>query len=153
MSKARLTAWAIAAATAIATPFVATWEGKSNDPYSDIVGVRTVCYGETRVEMRRYTDAECTAMLDKATRAFAKSVLECTPVLAYHPYQLAASTSLAYNIGASAYCKSTVARRFNAGDLRGGCDGFSAWVYAGGQRVKGLENRRREEAELCYTGL
>lgn len=153
MSKSKITAWAIAASAAIATPFIANWEGKSNDPYRDIVGVQTVCYGETRADMRRYTDAECLAMLDKATRGFVNEVLQCTPSLTYHPYQLAAATSLAYNIGANAYCRSTVARRFNAGDMKGACDSFSAWVYAGGKRVKGLENRRKEEAELCRTGL
>ncbi len=42
---------------------VGAWEGKRNDPYKDIVGVPTVCYGETRVQMRRYSDAECKDML------------------------------------------------------------------------------------------
>ena len=39
------------AALLLAIPFIGGWEGKSNDPYNDIVGVKTVCYGETRVEL------------------------------------------------------------------------------------------------------
>lgn len=143
----------IIAAMALAVTTIATWEGKRNDPYRDIVGVQTVCYGETRVAMRRYSDAECSSLLIKATGEFMQPVVDCTPVLINMPNQLAAATSLAYNIGASAYCGSTVARRFNAGDLRGGCDGFRSWVMAGGKRVQGLVNRREAERKLCLTGL
>lgn len=145
--------WAVTAAVPLAAYFLAPWEGKINDPYTDIVGVRTVCYGETRVEMRRYTDAECLAMLNKAVAEFANQVLQCTPILANHPYQLAAATSLAYNIGVGAYCRSTVDRLFDAGDLKGACDQFARWRMAGGVIVQGLVNRRKAEAELCRTGL
>lgn len=146
-------AMAVAGAVAIALPVIARWEGRSLDPYKDIVGVWTVCDGETRVQMRRYTHAECDAMTRKAAGAFAAKVLACTPTLRDRPQQLAAATSLAYNIGADAYCRSTVARRFNAGDLRGACNAFGAWVYAGGRRVQGLVNRRADETKLCLTGL
>ncbi|MFD0848224.1 lysozyme [Sphingosinicella xenopeptidilytica] len=145
--------WAMAASVPVAVAIVAPWEGKSNDPYRDIVGVRTVCYGETRVEMRRYTDAECLAMLNKAVAEFANQVLQCTPRLQYHPYQLAAAVSLAYNIGVGAYCRSTVDRLFDAGDLKGACDQFARWRMAGGMVVQGLVNRRKAETELCLTGL
>lgn len=142
-----------AAAAAILTPLVATWEGKSNDPYRDIVGVMTVCYGETRVEMRRYTNAECTDMLDGALAGFAKPVLERNPELRNRPNQLAAATSLAYNIGVTAYRRSTVAKRFSAGNFRGACDSFLAWRFAGGKEVKGLLNRRNAERSICLRGL
>ena len=140
-------------ATALAVGIIAPWEGKKNDPYRDIVGVFTVCYGETRVPMRRYTDEECKEMLIKAVSEFQSGVLACTPNLYNRPHQLAAATSLSYNIGTSAYCRSTVARRFNAGDFRGACEGFIAWRYAGGKEVRGLVNRRKDETRLCLTGL
>lgn len=149
----KVIAWATAGAVAISAPIIASWEGKRNDPYTDIVGVRTVCYGETRVEMRRYTDAECLAMLNKAVEQFAGQVLQCTPILAYHPYQLAAATSFTYNVGIGAYCKSTAAKLFNTGDLRSGCEQFARWRMAGGVVVQGLVNRRKAEMELCLTGL
>ena len=144
------TAGALAAAMALAVPLVAKWEGKRNDPYLDIVGIATVCYGETNVAMRRYSDAECSAMLRKSlTDSYAVPVIRCTPILADRPYQLAAASSLAYNIGTTAYCRSTVARRFNAGDFVGACNGFLSWSYAGGRQVQGLLNRRRDERKLC----
>lgn len=141
------------AALALSVPFIGSWEGKSNDPYRDIVGVETVCYGETRVDMRRYSDAECTAMLTSAVQGFQNEVLRCTPGLANKPEVLAAATSLAYNIGSRSYCRSTAAKRFNAGNIRGGCDAIKMWNKAGGKVVRGLVNRRNAEYNLCIRYL
>jgi lysozyme len=137
----------------IATPFIAGWEGKRNDPYRDIVGVQTVCYGETNVNMRRYTDQECLDMLNNSVKGYQDRVLQCSPILIGHPYQLAAATSLSYNIGSSAYCRSTAARRFNQGDFKGGCEAIKLWNKAGGRVVQGLVNRRNAEYNLCVTYL
>lgn len=143
----------IAAAIMIAVPLIARFEGKRNDPYFDLIGKPTVCYGETRVKMRRYTDAECTAMLHEAVKGFAEPVARCTPAIANRPYQLAAATSLAYNVGIGAYCRSTADRRFDAGDFKGGCAALKFWNRAGGRVVQGLVNRRADEYRLCMTGL
>lgn len=145
-----------AAALLLATPFIAGWEGKSNDPYKDIVGVTTVCYGETRVKMRRYTDAECKDMLNKAVEEFMVPVLEMTPTLKDRPYELAAATSLAYNIGLANYKISSVRKQFNLGNYTQACQNFKLWNKA--RRlgklvvVKGLVNRRAKETELCLQG-
>lgn len=138
-----------AAAALIA--LVAAWEGTRTDPYRDIVGVWTVCTGETNVPMRRYTKAECDAMLAKSLTGYAEGVKRLSPRL--EGYQLVAATSLTYNIGEAAYARSTVRRRFNAGDLRGGCDAFLAWRFAGGREIKGLKNRREAERKICLTDL
>jgi len=144
----------IALAMALATPMVEHWEGTRLTPYRDIAGITTVCTGETRVAMRRYTSAECAAMLRRALADdYAPAVLKAVPALRDRPHQLAAALSLAYNIGPAAFARSTVARRFNAGDWRGGCDAFLMWVNAGGRRVQGLVNRRESERKLCLRGL
>lgn len=144
---------AMAAALGLSTDMIGKWEGKRNDPYRDVVGVQTVCYGETRVAMRRYSDAECKAMLHKAVQGFAEPVARCTPTIATRPYQLAAATSLAYNIGIGAYCRSTADRRFDAGDIKGGCAAIKFWNKAGGRVWQGLVNRRADEYRLCMEGL
>lgn len=141
----------IGASLILATPFIAGWEGKRNDPYRDIGGVQTVCYGETRVKMKRYSDKECLEMLDKAVGEFAEKVVEINPILANRPIQLAAATSLAYNIGINAYRGSTVARRFNSGDTKGACEAFKMWRMVKGKVSKGLVNRRQAEYTLCMT--
>lgn len=145
----------VAAAMALAVPTVAKWEGKRNDPYLDIVGVKTVCYGETvGVQNRRYSDAECRSMLEKALESrYMEPVLKCTPTLADRPYQLAAASSLSYNIGAAAYCKSSASRHFNARNWREGCKAIGRWNMAGGRVVQGLVNRRTDEVRLCLTSL
>lgn len=153
--KAGVVAGGIAAAMALATPLIMQWEGKRNDPYLDIVKVPTVCYGHTGdVEMgRRYSDAECRAILEKDIAEHTSPVLKCVPQLADRPYQLAASASLAFNIGPNAFCRSTAAKRFRAGNWRGGCDAILFWNKAGGRVVQGLANRRRAEWRVCIMGL
>jgi lysozyme len=147
---------ATGAALAISVPFIAGWEGKSNDPYKDIVGVSTVCYGETRVAMKKYTDKECEEMLSKGVEEFMKPILVSTPTLQERPYELAAATSLSYNIGQRAYEKSTVRRLFLQGRFKEGCRAFLAWNKARRMgrlvEVKGLTNRRKAEVNLCLKG-
>ncbi len=144
----------IVAGFALAFPLIEKWEGTHLVPYRDIVGVMTVCTGETRVPMRRYTQEECRAMLERAIRGtYGSAALACVPALARRSHMLAASISLAYNIGTTAFCGSTAARRFNTGDWRGGCDAFLLWTRAGGRIVQGLVNRRREERALCIRDV
>lgn len=151
--KGRLLAMVGGTTAALLTATVAMWEGKSNDPYRDIVGVWTVCYGETRVPMRAYSDAECEEMLADGLADFAGPVLERNPELRGRPNQLAAAVSLSYNIGIGAYRRSTVARRFSAGNWRGACDAILMWNKAGGRVVRGLVRRRVHEREICLRGL
>lgn len=133
------------------------WEGKSNTPYFDSVGVATVCYGETAAEMREYSDAECTAMLTERAKEFQTAVLRINPRLSTDPYQWAAHTSLAYNIGVSAYAKSSIARLYKEGDEIAACDAIGKYKYAGGRVLRGLVLRRQGDAnrlgevELCKT--
>lgn len=144
----------VALALAIAAPTVERWEGTRTDPYKDMVGVWTVCTGETRVAMRRYTPAQCADLLRRALENdYAPAVLAAVPALRHRPYQLAASISLTYNIGTAAFARSTVARRFNAGEWRGGCEAFLMWNRAGSRVVPGLTNRRRDERKLCLTDI
>lgn len=142
-----------AGAAALLLGLVATFEGKANDPYKDIVGVWTVCYGETNTQMKHYTDAQCSDMLANSLSGYAQEVLNRDPNLRGHPYQLAAATSLEYNIGGSNYRKSTAAKLFGAGDLKGGCKAILRWDRAGGKRVQGLVNRRNAEYRVCMTDL
>lgn len=125
-------------------------EGKRNDPYLDVVKVRTVCYGHTaNVQNRRYSDAECLHLLETDLIRHAEPVLKCTPQIRDKPHMTAAAVSLAFNIGTNAYCGSTVARRFKAGDFKGGCSAFDRWVYAKGKKYPGLVKRRADERALC----
>jgi lysozyme len=149
----RLIATIGAAAAASSVALVGAWEGLRNDPYLDLVGKRTVCFGETNVPMRRYSTTECKDMLAGSLNSYARTVLARNPELRGHPDQLTAAVSLAYNIGGSAYTRSTVARRFSEYRWREACDAILLWNRAGGRVVKGLTRRREAERSICLRGL
>lgn len=139
----------VAAVIALATAMIAPWEGKVNSPYRDPVGILTVCSGHTGadIENRRYTDAECLQMLEADVKEHAKA-LECTGG-GYKLREGAAFVSLAYNIGVSGFCKSTAAKRAQAGDYAGACEAMSRHVKAGGKVLHGLVDRRAFERAIC----
>lgn len=62
-----------------------------------------------------------------------------------------AALQLSYNIGSDAFCKSTVVKRWNAGDYEGGCNAFLMWNKSNGKVVPGLVNRREQERALCLS--
>lgn len=132
---------------------VGRFEGKANDPYQDIVGVWTVCYGETQGTMRHYTDAECKDKLSSRLVDYAGPVLARNPELAGHDGPLAAAVSLSYNIGNANYARSGVAREFSAGHWRKACDAFLSWRFAGGREIAGLVKRRQAERAMCLQGV
>jgi lysozyme len=59
-----------------------------------------------------------------------------------------------YNIGIGAFCRSSMARLANAGDLSGACSALILYVNAGPKKnVRGLVLRRTDEKNLCLEGL
>lgn len=130
-------------------------------PYRDIAEIATACDGITRgVKMgQTYTEAQCTEMLERELVIHATGVMACVPGLKVEgrDNQRVAAVLLAYNIGVGGFCNSTVARRFNAGDWKGGCDAMLMWNKArvnGVLRpVTGLTRRREREREICRKGL
>lgn len=63
-----------------------------------------------------------------------------------------AFASLAFSIGSNAFCTSTLVKRLNVGDYDGACEEIRRWVYAGGQKLEGLVNRREAEYQMCMEG-
>jgi lysozyme len=147
--KGKVIGGSVAAVLLAAAALIAPWEGLRTDPYRDIVGVWTVCYGETNVEMRRYTPAECEAMLRESVARYAGAVAKCiNRPLAVH--QWAAVTSWAYNVGPAAACNSTLVRQVNAGEPpEVWCRQLLRWNKAGGRTVRGLTLRRQAEYRVC----
>ena len=147
-----------AAVLAAAIAIIAPWEGKVNETYLDIVGVATVCYGQTGAAAkpgRRYTDAECEAMLGQEAAHFARQLDRCIlSDVQTTPQQQAVLLSWAYNVGTGAACRSTLVRKLNAGQPPAvWCPELLRWNRAGGKVVKGLDNRRRHEYSLCMEGV
>lgn len=66
--------------------------------------------------------------------------------------QFNALVSLAFNIGPNAFLGSTLFRVLNAGKYERVPFEFRKWVYAGGNRMEGLERRREAEIRM-WKGL
>lgn len=142
----------IALSTAIT--FVGQWEGLRTTAYQDVVGVWTVCYGETKGVRAgdRYSRAECDAMLARELVAYEAELDRCLT----HPVPVGMKIALiswTYNVGAGAACKSTLVRKANSGDLTGACNELPRWNRAGGRVWKGLTNRRYSERAMCHRAL
>lgn len=143
-----------AIAGALAVSVVGAAEGYRSTAYLDSVDVPTICYGETRgVHLGQHkTKAECDDMLVKRLDEFANAVEKCIK----RPMSIKTEvsfTSLGYNIGEGAFCKSSVVRLYNAGEARAACDAIMRYNRAGGRVLAGLTNRRKTERKLCLEGL
>lgn len=131
---------------------VGGFEGLRTYAYRDIVGVWTACYGETKgiKPGMRFSKEECNNMLLDSLIEHEQGMRKCLrspdtlPNEVYVP-----ALSLTYNVGVGAFCKSTVARKLNAGEIRAACDAFMMWNKAGGREVKGLTTRRAQERAMC----
>ena len=127
------------------------WEGEAYDPYWDLAGILTVCNGITGPEVikgKRYTKQECDYLLTKHLKVHREHVYRCTNV-PLTPKQFDAFTLFTYNVGGNAYCTSSLLKKLNKGDYKGACDGLLQWSYVKGKWVKGLNNRRKFEREMC----
>ncbi|MBZ6416502.1 lysozyme [Methylobacterium ajmalii] len=146
-----------AAAAALCTGLVGGFEGLRTAAYPDPATGRepwTVCYGETDGVRPgdRYTVAQCKAMLAASLEGYALKLEACvTRPMADETY--AAFLSLSYNIGSGGFCKSSVARLWNAGEPRAACDAMLKFNRAAGVTMPGLTRRRTQERALCLKGI
>jgi len=146
VSKARIAALGLGACVTL----VAGFEGLRTAAYKDPVGIPTICYGSTAgVKLGQTASrAQCEAMLGVEVLHAHDGMIACVKV-PLSPNERSAYTSFTYNVGAAAFCKSTLVRKLNAGDRRGACAELSRWDKAKGFRLPGLVRRRAAERALC----
>lgn len=130
---------------------IALHEGYRPDAYlptSD--DVPTIGFGSTdgvQLGDRITPDRALVRLLADANK-FERAVKRCAPV-PMHMHEFSAFVSLTYNIGEDAFCRSTVARRLNAGDYAGACDAIKMWDKQAGKTLPGLTKRRQAEYRQC----
>lgn len=147
---------AITGAGLLAIAVVGNWEGLRLYAYQDVVGVWTACYGETAgiKPGMKFTQEQCDVMFIGSLAEHEAGMRGCLAAPDTLPEKSYVSmVSVTYNIGVGAFCGSSMARKINAGDVRGACDALMLWVKAGGKVVQGLVNRRTAERKLCLEGL
>lgn len=132
------------------------FEGFRADAYRCPAGVLTVGFGRTsaagspvRAGMR-VTKAEAEAMLREDLGQYERAVSKALTRQPTQP-QFDAMVSLCYNIGAGGFAKSSVVRRFNAGQIENAADAFRMWNKSNGKVLNGLVRRREAERELFLS--
>lgn len=141
-----------------AVDLIKEFEGFRSESYRDPVGIWTAGYGTTAAaDVGLVPGPGVTVTEEEAEtylfRALAKFAAEIRPSITAPttPAEFGAMLSLAYNIGPAAFRRSTVLRKFNAGDKQGAADAFSLWVNGGGRKLKGLVRRREAERQLFLS--
>lgn len=125
-------------------------EGCSLRAYQDSVGVWTVGYGHTGVDVHSglvITPEAANAILASDLNRFEKGVES----LLFHDAtdnQFSALVCFAFNVGLNNLRVSTLLKKINNGDIHGAADEFQRWNKAGGKVLAGLTARRADERRL-----
>ena len=126
-------------------------EGLRLTAYRDAAGVPTIGYGHTKgVRMGdRITEDWARQLLRQDVAEVERQVKAMR--VASSEGQLDALVSFAYNVGIGRLRQSTLLRRIREGGTKLQIQReFKRWVYAGGQRLRGLELRREWEASRFF---
>jgi lysozyme len=147
MTRVKIAALALSASTLVG---IAGWEGYSGSAYQDIVGIWTIGFGTTGGVAKGQNIDPVKALQRKLSdvQKFEGAIKQCVKV-PLHQYEYDAYLSLAYNIGPTAFCNSTLVRRLNEGQYDLACREILRWDKAGGKVVRGLTNRREAEYRQC----
>lgn len=65
--------------------------------------------------------------------------------------QRAAIISFVYNVGVTNFTRSTMFKLLQQNKLEAAGNEFEKWVFSNGVKLKGLENRRKEEKQLYFS--
>lgn len=150
MNKVRVTASALTISGAALVGLLLS-EGYTDRAVIPVPGdVPTIGFGTTEgVKMGdRITPPKALVRALRDVTHFEGAVKQCVEVPLYqHEYD--AYLSLAYNIGPTAFCRSTLVRKLNAEDYAGACAEISRWDKFQGRPLRGLTIRRERERAQC----
>lgn len=129
-------------------------EGLKLIAYQDGGGVWTIGYGHTGVDVRKatvWTLEKAEETLKKDLIRFEDTITQQVPFgLAQHQFD--ALVNLIYNIGITAFIKSTLLKKLKGLDIYGAADEFLRWKYDNGKEVPALANRRKRERDMFLLG-
>ena len=132
---------------------ILNYEGFSDTAYIPVPGdVPTIGFGSTKgVKLGDTITPE--KAIERAYRDIQKTesaIHKCVHV-PLSQGEMDAYSSLAYNIGTSAFCSSTLVKKLNARDYEGACAEIKRWIYVKGKKNQGLINRREKEYQTCIS--
>lgn len=137
---------------------IKSFEGCSLRAYKCPAGIWTIGYGTTAAagvgviphEGMVITQDQADHYFNITIEAFSKQV---AALMKHNPTdnELGAFTSLAYNIGVTAFKKSSALRNYNEHNTQKAADAILMWNKAGGKVMAGLTRRRIAERDLFLT--
>lgn len=151
----------IGVASSLLVSHLVIHEGYSPKVYSDPIGVKTYCYGETSHPdpTKYYSKGYCQFLLSKRAVQAIKDVRANVPKSVYlSPEELAAWGSFSYNVGLLKFKSSTAYKLLRSGRRHAACRQLGRWVYGIDRRtgkavrLNGLVARRGVEQQLCERG-
>jgi len=132
---------------------LAVHEGYQERAYIPVPGdVPTIGFGTTQGVKLGDSTNPVLALQRKLDdiKNFEGALKQCVTV-PLHQYEYDAFISLSYNIGSSAFCRSTLVRKLNAGDYDGACKEILRWDKFKGAPLRGLTIRREAEYQQCIS--
>lgn len=128
------------------------FEGLRLTAYKCQAGVWTVGYGSTNGvhEGLKITQEQAEERLRQDCR-IAEACVNDAVTVPLRQGQFDALVSFTFNLGNSAFRRSTLRRKVNAEDWEGAANEFMRWVYAGGKVSNGLMNRRIAEKAMFIS--
>jgi lysozyme len=126
-------------------------EGFRDHAYIPVAGdVPTIGFGTTE-NVRMGDKVTVTQALNRAmvdVQKFEGAIKSCVKV-PLHQYEYDAYTSLAYNIGSGAFCRSTLVKLLNQEKYPEACKQILRWDFFKGKPLRGLTVRREKEYQQC----
>lgn len=133
--------------------FLKQWEGFKADAYKDTGGVWTIGYGTIRWNGRpveqgmKMSEKEAELAL-QADLAWAQTAVNKLVKYPLTQNMFDALVSFVYNVGESAFSRSTLLRLLNQGQVADAAKQFERWKFDNGKVIQGLLNRREAERAL-----
>lgn len=127
------------------------YEGFSDKAYLDIAKVPTIGYGSTKeVKIGDKIDEKGarSRLLKEVKDEYGVALNKCIKV-PLNQSEYDAYISLSYNIGTTAFCKSTLVKKLNKQKYEEACKEILRWNRVKGEIVKGLIIRRQKEYKMC----
>lgn len=164
--KQKLGAWLGAGAVLTAVSFTQVNEGTVPRAYPDPAraDLLTACTGETHYIVTPgdikpgavFTREQCTESLYRSMWEHAQPVINCTAPANLTTGQKTAFLDFTFNVGGATFCKSSIARKAKAGDVKGSCEAILMYRFAGGHDCSkdrhvcgGIWTRRQAEYRVC----
>ena len=134
--------------------FIKRHEGLRLCRYKDAADVWTIGYGHAGFAAKKY---ECikeryAEKLLKRDLATAERAVNRLVDITLYQHEYDALVSFVYNVGESAFARSTLLKKLNQANDHGASKEFRKWIHAGGKKNAGLQKRRYEERKLFLRG-